>query len=288
MCKNFVRAILASESPSVPSQATTDELYREKLLEPIRVCAKYKPAFGTAGREEEIGLDGFKKLFGADPLYSWLGLDSPLMYAAHKAAGGMTSIYRQIGIGCERLFRTVVQNQLQLDDEEVRWGYDVTTGSGDQAKKQRLTLDARIDQSHITDAAASKRVAQWLERATKAIQLNNTKTLRGAVFEVRQGYKSADSKRQNADLRYGIRAYDEGYLPVVLVFSNQVSSVVVQRYRDAKLLVLTGTLQDDDCKSTYAFCENVVGYSLAGFFDRNAKALRGEMTGILTALLSPQ
>lgn len=34
------------------------------------------------------------------------------MYAAHKAAGGMTSVYRQIGIGCERLFRKLVSAEL--------------------------------------------------------------------------------------------------------------------------------------------------------------------------------
>jgi hypothetical protein len=34
-------------------------------------------------------------MYGADPFCSWVGLDSPLMYAAHKAAGGMTSVYRQ-------------------------------------------------------------------------------------------------------------------------------------------------------------------------------------------------
>lgn len=101
-----------------------DARYIEVLLEPVRVCAKYRPAFGTSRGEEEITLDAFRRLFGADPLYSLLGLDSPLMYAAHKAAGGMTSIYRQIGIGCERLVRAAIQDTLKLSETEVRWGYD--------------------------------------------------------------------------------------------------------------------------------------------------------------------
>ena len=109
----------------------------------------------------------------------------------------------------------------------------------------------------------------------------------GAVFEVRQGYKSADAKRQNADLRFGLAAYDAGYLPVVLVISNQVSGVVVERYRHNKLLVLTGHRGDDDTKSTFAFFENVVGYSLVGFFERNAPAIRREVGDILLGLLSP-
>lgn len=259
-----------------------DARYRELLLEPVRVCANYRPAFGTARGEEEITLDAFRRLFGSDPLYSWLGLDSPLMYSAHKAAGGMTSIYRQIGIGCERLVRGVIQDTLRLDDEEVRWGYDSVRSDG---RAQRLTLDARIDGDHLADKSAVDRLSQWLERSSSYV--NQHRETKGAVFEVRQGYKSADAKRQNADLRFGLAAYDEMYLPVILVISTQVSSVVIGRYRQNKLLVLTGTLNDDDTKSTYAFFENVVGYSLTNFFERNAPKIREEVTKILEGLLSP-
>lgn len=271
------------------AEHANDARYRECLLEPIRVCAHYRPKFGGAGTDEkEFTVQDFQALFGADPLYSWLGLNSPLMYAAHKAAGGMTSIYRQLGIGCERLFRAIVQDQFALTDEQVRWGFDVTAGTGDDAKVQKITLDARIDLDHVKDKAATKRVQEWLARVEDFIKLGKTrKLINGAVFEVRQGYKSADSKRQNADLRFGLRAYDEAYLPVVLVFSHQVSQTVAKRYRDAKLLVLTGTTEKDDTISTFAFCENVVGYSLVGFFERNTKTLKTETTKILEALLSP-
>lgn len=263
------------------SVAERDARYRELLLEPVRVCANYRPAFGTARGEEEITLDAFRRLFGMDPLYSWLGLDSPLMYAAHKAAGGMTSIYRQIGIGCERLARGVIQDALALDDVQARWGYDSTRSDG---RAQRLTLDARIDRDHLDDEASVHRLNSWLERSSTHI--NQHRETKGAVFEVRQGYKSADSKRQNADLRFGLAAYDEAYLPVILVISTQVSSVVIERYRQNKLLVLTGTLSDDDTRSTYAFFEKVVGYSLSDFFERNAPPIRSEVTTILEALLS--
>ena len=259
-----------------------DAQYREMLLEPVRVCANYRPAFGTARGEEEITLDAFRRLFGADPLYSWLGLDSPLMYAAHKAAGGMTSIYRQIGIGCERLVRGVIQDTLQLDDAEVRWGYDSVRTDG---RAQRLTLDARIDGRHLNDGGALARLNDWLTRSSAYV--NQHRDTCGAVFEVRQGYKSADAKRQNADLRFGLAAYDVGYLPVILVISTQVSSVVIERYRQNKLLVLTGTLADNPTRSTYAFFEQVVGYSLTAFFERNAPQIRAEVTRILEKLLSP-
>jgi hypothetical protein len=71
-----------------------------------------------------------------------------------------------------------------------------------------------------------------------------------------------------------LAAYDVGYLPVILVVSTQVSAVVIERYRQNKLLVLTGTISDDATRSTYAFFEQVVGYSLKAFFERNAKQIR--------------
>ena len=82
-------------------------------------------------------------------------------------------------------------------------------------------------------------------------------------------------------------AYDVGYLPVILVISTQVSSVVIERYRQNKLLVLTGTLSNDATRSTYAFFDQVVGYSLTAFFERNAPEIRAQVTAILEQLLSP-
>jgi len=84
-----------------------DSQYLDLVLEPIRVCAKYKPKFGQGAKGDGLTLAQFQTLYQSDPFYSWFGLDNPMMYAAHKAAGGMTSVYRQIGIGCEKLFRTL-------------------------------------------------------------------------------------------------------------------------------------------------------------------------------------
>lgn len=59
------------------------------------------------------------------------------MYTAHKASGGMTSVYRQIGIGCEKLFRTILQDCLGLSVEDSSWSYEVHTADG---RIRKLTL----------------------------------------------------------------------------------------------------------------------------------------------------
>ena len=51
---------------------------------------------------------------------------------------------------------------------------------------------------------------------------------------------------------------------------------------------MTGTLGSNDAlTSTYDFMREVVGYDLAGFFERNAGELRDEVARVLQTLLDP-
>jgi len=137
------------------STVKNDQIYRELILEPLRKCADYTPKFGQGQGENGYTLEDFTRVYSADPLYSWIGFNSPLMYAAHKAAGGMTSLYRQLGIGCERLFRQIVKDQLHLTTEQANWSYEVAEESG---VVRTLYLDGRFLLSDIKDARTKKRV----------------------------------------------------------------------------------------------------------------------------------
>jgi len=57
----------------------------------MRVCASCKPKVGFGGKNG-WSLKDLQKAYRNDAFYSWFGLDNPLMYAAHKTAGGITSI----------------------------------------------------------------------------------------------------------------------------------------------------------------------------------------------------
>lgn len=260
-----------------------DKAYRELVLEPLRKCAGYTPKFGQGQRENGYTLEDFERVYGADPLYSWIGFDSPLMYAAHKAAGGMTSLYRQLGIGCERLFRQVIRDQLDLTAEQANWSYEVAEGSG---TVRTLYLDGRILLQDIQNAIAKKRIATWLKEMQEKLKILTP--IEGAVFEVRQGYKSKDSKRQNADLHNAAQAIAEKYVPVLTIMSSQLDTDIRLRYEVGKWGVLAGVpgLQDETT-STFAFSEKVLGYDLQDFFERNKKALRNEVSEILSSLLKP-
>ena len=261
-----------------------DAQYLEAILDCVRVCKQYKPKFGR-GRREGLTLEEFQALYQEDPFYAWFGLDNPMMYAAHKAAGGMTSVYRQIGIGCERVFRQILQDSLGLSEDDATWFYEVPTSSG---RKRKLSLDGRVPLSSIQDVAARRRFRNWMKQSSDAIGIEPKvfDALTGTVFEVRQGYKSKDSKRQNADIANAASAYIKSYLPCALVLSNQIDEDILRRYRAAGWVVTTGvTGRDDSSVSTYDFMREVVGYDLAGFFERNADRLRGEVTAVLQALL---
>jgi hypothetical protein len=265
-------------------QFARDEAYVQTLLTPLAECTHYRPAFGQAAGDG-IDLPQFQSLYGGDPLYHWIGLDSDLMYAAHKAAGGMTSIYRQLGIGCERLLRQIIQDNLALTNEQVAWSYKYDKGNGQLAVH---TLDARIAIADIADATRKKTVHSWIKRSALSLGLpaKRVSSLVGAAFEIRQGYKSADSKRQSADLRFGLRAYnDADLLPVICIVSTQASDTVCRRYRGDQLLVLLGTQTGE--LSTFVFFSEVIGFDLAAFFERNTLQIRREFTAIIKQLLSP-
>jgi len=261
----------------VTDQQAQDAEYREVLLTPMRVSANYLPKMGGG---VEVDIEGFTNLYGADPLYHWLGFDSPLMFAAHKAAGGMTSLYRQLGIGSERLVRHVLRDQLHLSEEQVRWSYEFPYGGS----VRLITLDGRIELDAVDDAAARLRIKTWIDTQKAALRISVP--LRGAVLEVRQGYKSADSKRQNGDLASSVQAIAHGYLPVLTIMSTQINQVVRARYIAGRWAVLAGTTGNvDSSTSTFAFFRDVVGYDLAAFFERNADILRTEMNVTLKHLL---
>jgi hypothetical protein len=264
-----------------------DQQYLALLINAIRVCADYRPKLGH-GVNKGFSLAEFQETYRADPFYSWIGLDSPLMYAAHKAAGGMTSIYRQIGIGCESLFRRVLQDSLCLSEDDVRWSYTVKKGRG---KTRTLYLDARVPVESVADTAKHEAIKQWVAECAENLDVSPhvAATLQGVVFEVRQGYKSKDSKRQNADIANAATAYTKAYLPCIGILSLQIDDDIALRYQNEKWALLTGSVSEPSPqKSLYAFMRTVIGYDLAAFFQHHTETLKTEVNLVLTKLLSSQ
>jgi hypothetical protein len=246
---------VASPQSAAEGQAR-DERYFELLAGAIRICARYRPMFGK-GRRGGMSVDDFQEMYRADPFYNWMGLDSPLIYAAHRAAGGMTSIYRQVGIGCQWIFSALLQDCLGLTPPEAGWTYTVPAPDG---KPRPLYLDGRIDFEHVRAAAARQRVERWLASAADRLLLTEPlrDEIRGVVFEVRQGYKSKDSKRQNADISNASNAYASLYVPALALFSTQIDADVASRYIQARWLLLTGAIGGSPTDSTYVFCREVL------------------------------
>lgn len=263
---------------------TQEQQYIELFLTPIRKCKDYKPKFGEGVKGEGLSLAQFQSLYGGDPFYAWIGLNSDLMYAAHKAAGGMTSIYRQIGVGCERVFQAILIHAAAYERaDQATWTYSTLTSAG---SKKQLSLDGRLALTEINNPALKKRLVDWISGYCREISAAQIPA-NGVVFEVRQGYKSKDSKRQNADIDNATVAWANGYLPVFAIFSAQIDSDLVLRYRNNRCGVLTGTLSDNPFASIFAFSKNILEYDLAGFFQRNSKVFQQEIQNVLKILLDP-
>lgn len=257
-----------------------DETYIKILIDAIEVCKSYKPKFGHG---VGLTLAEFQSLYQADPFYSWFGLDSSLMYSAHKAAGGMTSVYRQIGIGCQRLIQRIIMDTLGLTYEQSSWSYQVQKTD---SKIQTLSLDSRIPLVDVQTVRQGE-LAIWLQSSCREVGVveDVRKVIKGAVFEIRQGYKSKDSKRQNADIANAATAFAEGYLPVLLLLSSQIDDDVAYRYKNARWIILRGTITGSTTTSTYEFCRQVLGYDLGNFLERYSTRIKEEIELVLKALL---
>jgi hypothetical protein len=75
----------------MPVLLSSDARYLALISDALAVCRGYKPKLGH-GRKTGYSLEEFQQMYEQDPFYSWVGLNSPLVYAAHRAAGGMTSL----------------------------------------------------------------------------------------------------------------------------------------------------------------------------------------------------
>jgi hypothetical protein len=196
----------------------------------------------------------------------------------------MTSIYRQVGIGCERIFRAVLCDTLKLTPQQASWEYETVGVNG---KPRFLKLDGRIQFQDINDSEVRARLENWFRQAAAKllIEPDLLPTLEGVVFEVRQGYKSMDSKRQNADISNASSAYLHRYMPVLVLVSTQIDATLLERYQGERWLMLRGMLAGQTTESTYAFCREVIGYDLAAFFQRNSTAMKETIAAVLSALL---
>jgi len=259
-----------------------DKQYVNLFLEPIKECLNYKPKFGNASKQDGYSLEDFLELYGSDPFYSWIGLNNPILYTAHKAAGGMTSIYRQIGIGCERLFRRIIIDSTMYESEEsAHWSYTTKTKSG---KDKVLSLDGRLEIKDIVNPLVKSKVENWVDSYCDDLGVEK-EGIKGAVFEVRQGYKSKDSKRQNGDIDNIAVAYAMRYLPVITVFSSQIDNDIVIRYRSNRSAIIIGSLVGDSKASLFTFCKDVLDYDLAAFFKRNSPVIKQEMVKVFKAII---
>lgn len=182
------------------------------------------------------------------------------------------------------MFCQILQDSLGLTRQQVAWTYNVPLPNG---TARTLALDGRIELADISEPNKKQKIESWVREAVGSVLLSdsNQKRLRGCVFEVRQGYKSKDSKRQNADVANASNAYAHSYLPVVLLFSAQIDPEIAVRYTQAQWVILRGTTSGTAINSTYVFSKEILNYDLAGFFERNSKRLREELENVLVALL---
>ena len=158
--------------------------YLETFLTPIRKSKEYRPKFGQGKKWTDSLYKSSRRYIELIHSTLGLGLDTDRMYSAQRAAGGMRPVYRQIGIGCERLFRAIVADSADYTAPEfATWSYSTKTPSG---KTKTLSFDGRLMLSEIRNHTILENVQSWINIYCEGLA-EVTYPENGVVFEVRQG-----------------------------------------------------------------------------------------------------
>jgi len=250
----------------------TDAELIECICDPI-LASDSLPKFG-GGRG--VSLADWVETRNNDPLYSIVGLNDPTIYTAHAGSSVMTSVYRQLGVGIERLFRLISVSKDWINcsnPDELKWTFVSSNGHNRE-------LDLLIRRDMITDANKQR---QLYEIASMMGEPPPIEEFRGIVFEIRQGYQSADSKRVAGDTEIVSRAREEGLLGVVVIASNSYNRGVIRNYRASGLPVLVPASGSEGNAGScpYAFINDFLDYDLEAAFSRVGSTLRERILGHL-------
>ena len=107
--------------------------------------------------------------------------------------------YRQIGIGCEKLFRTILQDAFDLTDEEANWSYEIPTSGG---RTRKFYLDGRVRLDKINDSDAKQRFHDWMRQSAELVNVDPDvfATLKGAVLVGYHGHCGCRDKCSDFDI----------------------------------------------------------------------------------------
>lgn len=111
-----------------------DDRYLKTLIEPIRICASYKPKMGR-GAGAGLSLDEFQKLYRADPFYSWYKSKDSKRQNADIA--NASTAYSRAYLPCVVVMSTQIDPDIVIRYRNAQWA--ILIGSTDDGSTIRST-----------------------------------------------------------------------------------------------------------------------------------------------------
>lgn len=244
------------------------------LIKPILDSASL-PKFGTG---KGVKVDEFTENRKSDPLYGNIGLDTPEIYAAHAGSSVITSAYRQLGIGLERAMRLIIAKECDFIDvpednpDMLKWYFDSATGITRE-------LDLLISTEMFNDESKKLQLYELAKLMKPGFSVESSR-FKGIVFEIRQGYQSADSKRVKGDLEIVTKAEEKGFLAVVMIGSNSYNDSVISTYKNGGLPILVPSTdgQGKSHECPYCFFNYFIDYDLRSALARIGPKAKSQLT----------
>ncbi len=195
-----------------------------------------------------------------DALYGLLFKNISVFYAQSVLGGRITtSLHRNFGDIIEVSVREIFKHAYSLDDGLARSSFSIQSIE----KRSTRTTDVSIPFEALTNAQEKSLRAYHVKlcgKHTPAL-LAQHGACRGLGYEVRQCYKSNDSKRRTADIDMSDLLFQNKIIPMMLIFCSSSSPSIIRDYRRlSKWMIVEG----DDA---FDYVREISGFDFRGYLD---------------------
>lgn len=221
----------------------------------------------------EVAPKEVEKEIKSDALYGLLFRDISEFYVQSVLGGRITtSLHRNFGDIVEMSVREIFKSAFDLDDQLAQSSFTLKSIE----KRSTRTTDVTLPYTALEEKTVGRLRAfheQLCKRHRRDVEGLHA-TCKGVGYEVRQCYKSNDSKRRTADIDMSHLLANKGLAPVMLIFCSSSSASIIQDYnRLSKWLILEGT-------AAFEYVNDVTGFNYRAYLDSKIEKLAPQLRSL--------
>jgi hypothetical protein len=203
----------------------------------------------------------FLQMLSNDPAFAPFFLNNSKYVTARIGGNLITSLHRKLGDMYEEIFRALLETELGIPEEELR--YSLT-----------LNIDGKLQQRSTDGVIRYAGLGTQHLNRVKALQTEHDAL--GMAFEVRSCYQIGDSKRIQADRDMALALRKQNLEPVMLIFCASSLSSPVKRLKEYWRVY--------EGKAAFEFVKTLTGFDLFDYLQKEQNLIRKIMDKIFAMM----